>query len=289
MAVSGAAQAETPEQTLRRIAARARRVETPCGDGSMVWHLWGESGPALVLLHGGAGSWRHWVRTIEPFAARHRLLVPDLPGMGESADPPAPPGMAEIAAITARGIERILGPAEPYDLVGFSFGASVGGHIALLHGARMRSLTLIGPGGLVPARQPLRLERVRGKTGAELVEAHRTNLLRLMLADPASVDPLALAIQDWNASHSRLDTPALIARRPLAESLPQLSIPVNAVWGERDQYAYWGLEERIAVIRELCPHAHVHVVPVAGHWLAYEDAPAFNAYLEERLRAGAAQ
>jgi pimeloyl-ACP methyl ester carboxylesterase len=227
------------------------------------------------------------VRTIEPFAARHHLLVPDLPGMGESADPPAPPGMAEIAAITARGIERILGPAEPYDLVGFSFGASVGGHIALLHGARMRSLTLIGPGGLVQPRQPLRLERVRGKTGAELIEAHRTNLLRLMLADPASVDALALAIQDWNARHARLDTPALIARRPLAESLPRLRIPVNAVWGERDQYAFWGLEERIAALRALCPHAHIHVVPGAGHWLPYEDAPAFNAYLEERLRASA--
>jgi len=62
---------------------------------------------------------------------------------------------------------------------------------------------------------------------------------------------------------------------------------VNAVWGERDQYAYWGLDERIAVIRELCPHAHIHVVPVAGHWLAYEDAPAFNAYLTDRLRHSA--
>lgn len=285
--MNDAARTEAPEETLRRIASAARRVETPCGDGRMVWHLWGESGSALVLLHGGAGSWRHWVRTIEPFATRHRLLVPDLPGMGESADPPSPPSMAEIAAITARGIEQILGPSEPYDLAGFSFGASVGGHVALLHGARMRSLTLIGPGGLVQPRQPLRLERVRGKTGAELMEAHRTNLLRLMLADEASVDALALAIQDWNARHARLDTPSLIAKRPLAESLPQLSIPVNVVWGERDQYAYWGLDERIAVIRELCPHAHIHVVPVAGHWLAYEDAPAFNAYLADRLRHSA--
>ncbi len=277
--------AEAPEETLRRIAASARRVETPCGDGRMVWHLWGERGPALVLLHGGAGSWRHWVRNIGHFAPRYRLLVADLPGLGESAMPPSPPSMPEIAAITARGIDQILGAAEPYDLVGFSFGASVGGHVGLLHGAaRMRSLTMIGPGGLVPPRAPMRLERVRDKTGAERAEAHRTNLLRIMLAAPESVDPLAIAIQDWNSLHSRLDTPAIISRRPLAESLPQLAMPVNAVWGERDQLPYWGLEERIAVVRQLSPRADIHVVPVAGHWLAYEDAPAFNAYLDDRLR-----
>jgi pimeloyl-ACP methyl ester carboxylesterase len=287
--VNHATQAGDPAETLRRIEAQARRAETPCGDGRMVWHLWGEAGPALVLLHGGVGSWRHWVRTIEPFARRFRLLVADLPGLGESADPPAPPNMAEIAAITAQGIERLLGSDEPYDLVGFSFGASVGGHVGLLHGARMRSLTMIGPGGLVPPRAPMRLERVRDKTGEARVEAHRANLLRIMLADPASVDPLAIAIQEWNSSHARLDTPALIAKRPLAESLPRLAVPVNAVWGERDQLPYWGLEERIAVVRQLSPKADIHVVPVAGHWLAYEDAPAFNAYLEDRLRRSASQ
>ena len=40
------------------IAAEAQRLETPCGDGSMVWRVWG-SGPPLVLLHGGYGSWMH--------------------------------------------------------------------------------------------------------------------------------------------------------------------------------------------------------------------------------------
>jgi hypothetical protein len=65
-------------------------------------------------------------------------------------------------------------------------------------------------------RTPMVLERVRDKTGEALAEAHRTNLLRIMIADPARIDALAIAIQDWNASHARLDSPALIAQRPLA-------------------------------------------------------------------------
>lgn len=249
----------------------------------MVWRSWGD-GPALVLLHGGAGSWQHWVRTVPAFSPTHRVLAPDLPGLGESADPPAPPDMTTISATVAAGIDGLLGPRASYDLVGFSFGASVGGHVALLHAERVRSLTLLGAGGLVRPRTPMALERVRDKTGEALMQAHRANLQRIMIANPARIDALAIAIQDWNVRHSRLDSPALIAQRPLALSLPQLRVPVNAIWGERDQIAYYTLQDRIAALRALCPAVELRIIPVAGHWAAYELPDAFNATLAELLR-----
>lgn len=275
--------AEGPVTAVLRLDAEARRSESPCGEGSMVWRSWGD-GPALVLLHGGAGSWQHWVRTVPAFSPTHRVLAPDLPGLGESADPPAPPDMATISAIVAAGIDRLLGPRASYDLVGFSFGASVGGHVALLHAERVRSLTLLGAGGLVRPRTPMALERVRDKTGEALMQAHRTNLQRIMIADPVRIDALAIAIQDWNVRHSRLDSPALIAQRPLALSLPQLRVPVNAIWGERDQVAYYTLQDRIAALRVLRPAVELRIIPLAGHWAAYELPDAFNATLAELLR-----
>ncbi|OGA09534.1 MAG: hypothetical protein A2W68_18215 [Betaproteobacteria bacterium RIFCSPLOWO2_02_64_14] len=280
----GSAVAGEPITVVRRLDAEARRTESPCGDGSMVWRSWGD-GPALVLLHGGVGSWQHWVRTVPAFSRTHRVLAPDLPGLGESADPPAPPDMTTISAIVAAGIDGLLGPRASYDLVGFSFGASVGGHVALLHAERVRSLTLLGAGGLVRPRTPMALERVRDKTGEALMQAHRTNLQRIMIADPARVDALAIAIQDWNVRHSRLDSPALIGKRPLALSLPQLRVPVNAIWGERDQIAYYTLEDRIAALRVLRPEVEPRIIPSTGHWAAYEAPDAFNATLAEFLRA----
>jgi pimeloyl-ACP methyl ester carboxylesterase len=271
-----------PAETLSRLDAEAQRVESPCGDGTMVWRSWGE-GPALMLLHGGAGSWRHWVRTVRAFTANHRVLAPDLPGLGESADPPAPQGMPTVSAIVAAGIDQVLGAESSYDLVGFSFGASVGGHVALLHGTRVRSLTLVGAGGLVRPRTPMVLERVRGKTDEALAEAHRTNLARIMIADPERIDALATLIQDWNSRHARIDSPALIKERPLAVSLPRIRVPVNAIWGERDQLAYHTIEDRVAALRMLCPAALVRIIPVSGHWVAYEFADAFNATLAEML------
>lgn len=268
---------------VRRLDAEGQRSESPCGNGSMVWRSWG-TGSALVFLHGGAGSWMHWLRNIPVFRATHRVIVPDLPGLGESADAPAGSDMAAVAAIVAKGIDGLIGTRAAYDVVGFSFGASVGGHVALKHGTRVRSLTLLGAGGLVTPHTPMTLERVRGKSGAELMEAHRTNLARTMVADPAKIDALALAMQDWNARHSRMDSPALIKLRPLAVSLPQLTIPVNAIWGERDQIAYYTLEDRIAALRVIRPGIMPRIIPAAGHWAAYEAAEMFNATLGEILR-----
>ena len=78
---------ESPEACVDRILADAERRTTPCGDGEVVWRLFG-AGPPLVLIHGGSGSWNHWIRNIPELARHHRLLLPDLPGHSGSAMPP---------------------------------------------------------------------------------------------------------------------------------------------------------------------------------------------------------
>jgi pimeloyl-ACP methyl ester carboxylesterase len=275
--------AEATTELVRRLDAEARRIEVRGGHGSTVWRSWGE-GPALVLLHGGAGSWQHWVCTVPAFRGARHVLAPDLPGFGESSNPPPPADMPAIAAVLAAGIDQVLGPHASYDVVGFSFGASVGGHLALVHGDRVRSLTLVGAGGLVRPRIPVVLERVRGRQGEALRQAHRTNLERIMIGDPARIDALALAIQDWNSRHARFDSPALIVQRPLAQSLPRLRVPVNAIWGEHDQVAYYTIEDRVAALRALCPTVAVRIIPGVGHWAAYERPEAFAATLAELLQ-----
>jgi hypothetical protein len=89
------------------ISAEARRLETPCGDGSMVWRLWG-NGPPLVLLHGGYGSWMHWIRNVLPLSRRFTVAAPDLPGLGESATPPEPHTAEGLAQIIADGLDAVF-------------------------------------------------------------------------------------------------------------------------------------------------------------------------------------
>ena len=62
--------------------------------------------------------------------------------------------------------------------------------------------------------------------------AHRTNLNRLMIADPAKIDALALTIQDWNTMRSRMKTPMLSSSGALWRALDKVHVPVNGIWGE---------------------------------------------------------
>jgi pimeloyl-ACP methyl ester carboxylesterase len=275
------------EFDLDAVQAAARRHETPCGAGAMVWHEWGApTAPPVLLLHGGAGSWRHWARNIPALSRHRRLLVPDLPGLGDSALPPEGIGFPQYSAIVTAGFRALAGDG-PYDLVGFSFGAINAGRIAAEAPAgQLRSVTLVGAGGLGLPAISFRLASVRAKQGAERVAAHRSNLAMLMLADPARIDPLALRIQAWNSDHARLRSRNLVPAGTLRDALPGIRAPLAMIYGERDAIAFPFMDQRAAMLRAAQPDAAFHVVPGAGHWVQFEAAAAVDALLLERLGNG---
>lgn len=274
-----------PQAFLDRLDCAAQRMETPCGDGMMVWRMWGSPDlPVLVLFHGGAGSWRHWAHNIDVLTEQYRLLVPDLPGLGESAFPPGGDDAMAVAGIVAHGIEQILGPDTRYDVAGFSFGGTMATCVGAIHGARVRSVTIVGSSGVGPAGSAVELLKVRHLSGQERVDTHRINLNRLMIADPAKIDDLALTIQEWNTRHSRLKTPSLSRSGALPNALKQVVSPVNGIWGERDAPANPRAPERVTALRTLRPGVDVQMIPGAGHWVAYEAPEQFNAMLLEMLK-----
>jgi 2-hydroxy-6-oxonona-2,4-dienedioate hydrolase len=264
--------------------AASRKILTPCGDGTMVWRCWGD-GPPVVLLHGGYGSWTHWIRNIAALAERRSVLAPDLPGLGESAMPPEPYTAESLAAIVATGLEIVAADRPPPALIGFSFGAILGGHVAAHPDARIASLTLIGAGGFGPPQPPMSdLKRTRpGMTEAELAQLQKDNLAVLMFADPARVDDLAIRLQIGNTARARIRSRPIAWTDTLRRVLPRITAPVDAIWGAHDVTALPYLAERIAMLRAAQPEADVEILPDVGHWVLYEAADRFNALLGARF------
>ena len=260
------------------LAMQARVDRTPCGDGEMVWRSWGDGAP-LVLLHGGAGSWLHWLRTIPAFTD-HRVIVADLPGLGESAMPPGTTAEA-VAGVVASGIDAVIGHDVPCDLAGFSFGGVIGGVVAAMR--PLRSLTLVGSGGLGVIRSGAKLERVRDKEGEARAAAHRTNLHRWMIADPAHIDDLAVAIQDSNSRQARFDSRGIGSSDVLTEYLPRQRAALTGIWGAHDHSMQGEPHRAEAALRAIAPACHFQVIPDAGHWVMFEAADAFNAALRLSL------
>jgi 2-hydroxy-6-oxonona-2,4-dienedioate hydrolase len=205
---------------VRGVAAEARRVETRCGDGHMVWHVWGD-GPPLALLHGGYGSWTHWIRNVIPLSRTFTVAAPDLPGLGESATPPEPHTAEGLASIVVEGLELVFPELGGLHIAGFSFGGVLGGHVAAQLGDRVRGFTIVGSNGLGLVRQPTALRRVPDNASeAEALAVARHNLAALMIADPAKIDELAVYIQAQNAPRGRVKSRRFSRADTLARALP---------------------------------------------------------------------
>ena len=277
---------DDPAALLARLSAAARRQGSPCGEGEMVWRHWG-AGPPLVLLHGGYGSWTHWLKNIEVLAERYRVIAADMPGLGDSAMPPAPITPESLAAIIDRGLDAVLAPGERFHLVGFSFGAMLGSFLALRRGAEVRSLVLVGSASMGLRRAPMREMQPmrRHLSEAELAQLQRNNLAVLMFADERRIDDVAVRLQVDNVARARVKSRRFAPIDLLRPVLPQVTAPLGGIWGERDATAYPYVEERRDLLRAIHPNAPFDIIAGAGHWVMYEAAQAFNRALLAQLAA----
>jgi pimeloyl-ACP methyl ester carboxylesterase len=259
---------------------RARRFETPCGEGSLVWRAWG-NGPPVLLAHGGHGAWSHWIRNIDALAAERTVWALDLPGCGESAVPPSEDHEAISYAI-ATGLGQVIGSELPVDIVGFSFGGVVSAHLAAFYPELVRRLIVVDTGGLDLPMGHIDVRGVRGLDDEARRAVLRSNLLSLMLHDPASVDELALHLQATNGRRARIQAEKLVLPDKLVKILPRVSVQLDAIWGEHDQ-PHPDPAAQASVFRRFQPDLELRVIQGAGHWAMYERPAAFNRALLDLL------
>jgi pimeloyl-ACP methyl ester carboxylesterase len=278
-----------PAALADQLHARCRKLYTPCGDGRMVWRVWGEGDP-VVLLHGGSGSWTHWFRNIPVLERRYTLYVADLPGLGDSGLPPRGydherllESVDHLAETVVNGLREILPPPARYHLVGFSFGAVSGGHLAAREGARLKSFTMIGASALGVPWPGLAgaLRRVEADmTEAEILDVHRHNLHLIMLAaPPPQIDDLAAWLQLENTKRSRILSHPVAPTDILLQALRRTQAPLTAIWGLQDVFLQPDPDSRVQALQAVHPEVAVHLLEGAGHWAMYEAADTVNAYL----------
>jgi pimeloyl-ACP methyl ester carboxylesterase len=262
-----------------RLQALAQRHEPTVHGRRVCWRQFGD-GPPLVLLHGGHGSWLHWVRNIEALAACFTLWVADMPGYGDSDDV-GPGGMQALLDATLGSLNALVGPDAPIDIAGFSFGGLVAAQVAARRQA-VRRLTLLGPAGHGAMRRPtgklVNWQQAAHEGDANaLAAAMRHNLGVHMLHEAASIDELALYVHTGSCLRTRFRSRTISRAGGLADALARHPGETMLLWGEHDVTA-----EPARLVRDLCagqPNRRGQLIEGAGHWAQYERADAVNRLL----------
>jgi pimeloyl-ACP methyl ester carboxylesterase/putative sterol carrier protein len=243
-------------------------------------------GAPVVILHGLGGGKVSVFPLIAEIAESHRVIVPDLPGHGESDKP-----VAEYSPrFYARVIRHLLDEvgADQAVVIGNSLGGRIALELALRSPMRVAALALLGP-----ALPGLRWRYVMGFTrvfpsefGAipfPLRERWMRALLRRLFADPTAMPEKALTaaahefIRVYRSPAARMAFLASLRQivterpEPFFESLRRIKQPTLVMFGEQDRIVPARLGARLA---QRMPNAELVVLPNVGHVPQFEAARA---------------
>jgi len=268
-------------------------------NGAVIHLRVGGSGPAVVLLHGYGETGDMWAPLAADLARDHRVIVPDLRGLGLSSKPETGFDKKTQAGDVAGVLDALK--IDQIDLVTHDIGNMVGFAFAATHRERVRRFVLIdaplpgvGPweeivknpllwhfrfGGpdmerLVAGRERIYLDRFWNEFSADparFTEASRAHYAALYALPGAMHSGFAqFAAFDQDAA----DNTAILA------SHGKLAMPVLAVGGEKSFGA--GMA---AAMRAAATDVREGIVPDSGHWIMEENPQATIALVRDFLDA----
>lgn len=257
--------------------------------------LEGGDGPPMILLHGAIECGGVvWGPVLSQLARSHRLMIPDLPGLGES-DPVA---RLDSAAFENWFTELLrLTSQERPALIAHSMGGSLAVRFAAQHGELLRRLVVYAGPGIGPYRLPLGLVAVAIRFSLRPTEANNERFDRWAFAD---IDRSRKENPGWLAAfgaynlaravvpHVKATMSQLIktGKKQVPDAdLRRIKIPTALVWGRRDRFVPLGLAERASNLYGW----PLHVIDHAGHVPHIERPEAFLrvlAQIEPAVRGG---
>ena len=249
----------------------------------------GNTGPAIVLVHGTGGRADRWIRNLDALAAAgHRVCAFDLPGHGFASKGAgldcSVPGYRKFLGdfLDAMKIDKAV-------IVGTSLGGHVVASFACAHPDRVSGVVLSGSMGLVPLGAEAR-GRVEAGANNQSYEGVKGKLARVIY-DPALVtqDFVDEEFRINNSAGAKESFAALgryigqkldddVVGDELAKLTPAL--PTLLLWGAEDKTVPLSVGEAAA---GLLPGARLVVLQKAAHTSYYERAVDFNAVLLDFL------
>ncbi len=190
-------------------------------------------GPLLVLLHGWANTWEAWMPIVPELADNFTLIIPDLPGFGQSVGPDDGWSTHQYTLWLQTFLRLLLKehPRKSLFLAGHSFGGKIAALYASLDLApHVDKLVLIDasgiPGKLTSKQRVLKLMSLATPPFLKhtVKQALRSRIYKTFDADSDYL----------NANTAQKNTLRKVLPENLKTDLPRIETPTLILWGRND-------------------------------------------------------
>jgi 3-oxoadipate enol-lactonase len=247
-------------------------------------HLYYEehgSGRPLLLLHGNTLDHTTWSRLLRTIATHFHVILPDLPGHGQS-------GLSTTGSLVADDLAALVKHLglEQVAVGGFSLGGAIALHFALNHPDACDSLILIdstlygyrftdwaGPRRYIELANSVSIH-------AAMTEWLTDPIFAPALARPAGEELRRMVMAFPGLAWAPKPIPFFSLGTPDTERLHQVCIPTLVLVGEQDLPDF----HRIAdLLTQSIQGAHKVIVPQSGHFVPLEQPAALAEALQAHL------
>jgi len=223
-----------------RSKAGLAKKEIKIGDHHIVY-LEGGKGPTILLLHGYTANKDNWTRFAGHFTKDYHLVIPDIPGYGESSK------LMESSYDLSHQISRLHQFAEALKLKNFHIaGNSMGGFFAGIYAVRypdeIISLGLFDAGGVRSLEKSAVVKMMeKGENPLVLKDTgDMSRILALVFLNPPSLPyPLKKVMVQTALANRKIYEKELKEMNPdlfsLEKELPNIKAQTLILWGDQDK------------------------------------------------------
>lgn len=238
----------------------------------------GETGPAIVILHGLFGSSDNWLTTSKTIAAQgYRVFLLDQRNHGQSPRADDQDYQSMAADLREFLIDQNL---DAPNLVGHSMGGKTVMQYAMLYPGTFQKLVVVD---IAPKFYPIHhAELIRGLKAIDLAGIRGRNDADAVLQQYEPLLPVRqfllknLYRNEQGGFDWRINIP-IIERElhGIGEELTNPSIVTDPTLFIRGSESPYILDEDIPVIKRIFPNAQIETIQGAGHWVQAEKPVEF--------------